>query len=555
MSVYKHADHIYSDPFILDLRHNINVHENTFITIQKFVHARELNTREKRAFIRDIQRDDHGCDSELIRYLNEFLIFDIIPEDEIRSLFRELHSLQVTYKEYLFQSRSTVDVIVSMQSNSHNTNPLFKMLSPRKTANMNSSIMKSRIDFVSMESEKLFDEIKFLIGKIANTDEDDAHKEQLEIYNIRYRIIKRLISLDFSEFMIERMESTFFDLYSKFHEYEIEIREDGQPDNNECEIYGIDTYYIDPDLSTNTRRMNECSIINTPMIQTFERTAMTSDELEETYIRLKQLSHLIADLRCNIFKSLSMSVAELSLSKLKFVVDPYEFILDGNVGLLEAIRSCNVEVDAQIMEYINTSIKNRLQLYITNEMNSRGLAPGELLEFIEAGTNASLDYNTRDKSPFPDDCYTNNITAQEWVSRSILMQNTISHHDYYTTRTHSEHDIVDFSIVPMEYISEMDLLRRLVRVTIQKLSSAEKRVIISRYGLNSYIQKTLEQIGLELGLTRERVRQIEASAFKSLRNEGKSGLFEWLFDYSEMIYYLNVSSSFMHYIPRLEYGI
>jgi RNA polymerase primary sigma factor len=46
----------------------------------------------------------------------------------------------------------------------------------------------------------------------------------------------------------------------------------------------------------------------------------------------------------------------------------------------------------------------------------------------------------------------------------------------------------------------------------------EKKVIMLRYGLDDGQQRTLEQVGQQLGITRERVRQIEAVALRRLRH-------------------------------------
>ena len=53
---------------------------------------------------------------------------------------------------------------------------------------------------------------------------------------------------------------------------------------------------------------------------------------------------------------------------------------------------------------------------------------------------------------------------------------------------------------------------------VKELPEKEQTVIVSRFGLNGDEAKTLEEIGREMGLTRERVRQIEMTALVRLRN-------------------------------------
>jgi RNA polymerase primary sigma factor len=52
---------------------------------------------------------------------------------------------------------------------------------------------------------------------------------------------------------------------------------------------------------------------------------------------------------------------------------------------------------------------------------------------------------------------------------------------------------------------------------VQRLKPKEQEVIMSRFGLSNRNILTLEEIGLKLKLTRERIRQIEAIAIKKLR--------------------------------------
>jgi RNA polymerase sigma factor (sigma-70 family) len=56
-----------------------------------------------------------------------------------------------------------------------------------------------------------------------------------------------------------------------------------------------------------------------------------------------------------------------------------------------------------------------------------------------------------------------------------------------------------------------------VQGMLGKLDDRERRIMISRYGLDGTSEKTLEQLGRELGITKERVRQIESRAQQKLR--------------------------------------
>jgi RNA polymerase primary sigma factor len=78
--------------------------------------------------------------------------------------------------------------------------------------------------------------------------------------------------------------------------------------------------------------------------------------------------------------------------------------------------------------------------------------------------------------------------------------------------------IEDCSIARPEDEAADNLLREQIRKIINTLPEREKRVIELRFGLDSGTSRTLEEVSRELGITRERVRQIELKALKILRD-------------------------------------
>jgi RNA polymerase primary sigma factor len=66
------------------------------------------------------------------------------------------------------------------------------------------------------------------------------------------------------------------------------------------------------------------------------------------------------------------------------------------------------------------------------------------------------------------------------------------------------------------------LLREQLSTALESLSPRERRVIEMRFGLDNECGRTLEEVGAELGLTKERIRQIEAKALAKLRHPSRS---------------------------------
>jgi RNA polymerase primary sigma factor len=57
---------------------------------------------------------------------------------------------------------------------------------------------------------------------------------------------------------------------------------------------------------------------------------------------------------------------------------------------------------------------------------------------------------------------------------------------------------------------------------LSSLTPREKKVLVLRFGLDDGRSRTLEEVGREFNVTRERIRQIEAKALRKLRHPSRS---------------------------------
>src|SRR5947208_7148015 len=79
----------------------------------------------------------------------------------------------------------------------------------------------------------------------------------------------------------------------------------------------------------------------------------------------------------------------------------------------------------------------------------------------------------------------------------------------------------DGSMQPSEAASHQ-LLKEQVEDVLASLTGRERRVLQLRFGLDDGRSRTLEEVGKEFGVTRERIRQIEAKALRKLRHPSRS---------------------------------
>ena len=74
---------------------------------------------------------------------------------------------------------------------------------------------------------------------------------------------------------------------------------------------------------------------------------------------------------------------------------------------------------------------------------------------------------------------------------------------------------------PGENVNVKILKEQLLRV-LDTLTPREQKVVRLRYGLDDGKPRTLEEVGKEFNVTRERIRQIEAKALRKLRHPSRS---------------------------------
>ncbi len=77
--------------------------------------------------------------------------------------------------------------------------------------------------------------------------------------------------------------------------------------------------------------------------------------------------------------------------------------------------------------------------------------------------------------------------------------------------------IEDEKTIPPDRIASLQLLKDHVKGIIKELPPREQKILEMRFGLLDGISHTLEEVGQEFGVTRERIRQIEAKALEKIQ--------------------------------------
>ncbi|MBN2695243.1 sigma-70 family RNA polymerase sigma factor [bacterium] len=237
------------------------------------------------------------------------------------------------------------------------------------------------------------------------------------------------------------------------------------------------------------------------------------EKFDSIYNKITQFRHHIIQTNLRLVVSIAKKYIHKGLSF-------EDLIQDGNIGLIKAIDRFDYSKGTKLSTYATWWIKqsitraieekvrairvpshvldimNKIHKFITSYTEKKGIAPSNkiIIKSLEIRESDLMFYFLSTKEPLSLDAP---ITDGEGQVYSL---------------------IADTNISTPDKSSEISILKARIKEWLGKLDPKEERIIKLRFGIDSFNQKTLEEVGKEFCLTRERIRQIEMNAIKKLKN-------------------------------------
>jgi len=358
---------------------------------------------------------------------------------------------------------------------------------------------------------------------VVSTKNDKAGKEQLaERANALVVRGRQRGFVTFSEILkefpnVETDIEFLEELYAKFEESHVDVIEEGGLLDDEQEVLEkvrggrISESSMDS-VQIYLKEIGRHKLLNGAEEKDLARKILEGDEEARKTLASANLRLVVSIAKKYIGRSQDLTLLDL--------------IQEGNLGLFKAVEKFDWRKGYKFSTYATWWIRQAVTRALADQSRTIRI-PVHMVETIakykQVVRRLSQDLG---REPLPQEIATEMGVEVEKIHTIEKIDQSTASLDKPTDDDDDKSTLGEFIADDKIAPPDQDVSRRILRDQINEimadLSPKERQILEMRHGLTDGVQRTLEEVGKEFGVTRERIRQIEAKAHEKIRQHEKS---------------------------------